>query len=268
MASDLPALGCIDVHAHLTDARVLDCVDDVLQRCAEHGVGWILTAATTAQEWDDVLCLATRPGIAGALGVHPWYADSWDASLAALLRSRFAGSATLRAVGEIGLDFAHAAAAPARRRQAEVFEEQLSLAVELGAPVVLHTRRAWEPFFGIWNNVAADRIGGVCHAFGASREIARRALDAGLYLSFGGAVTYSRKAREAVVYAPVDRLLSETDTPDLPIRRIREDGGQSRPWHVIEIVREMARLRDTGESELRGNLLDNARRALGAHHHD
>jgi TatD DNase family protein len=167
----------------------------------------------------------------------------------------------VRAIGEIGLDFLAGREDEARQR--EVFTRQLVCAVELRLPVILHNRRSWSAFLAIWRDLARDRISGVCHHFSGSTEIARQALDAGLYLSFCGPLTYgnARRLKAAARYVPMDRLLTETDAPDLPPERWR--GGLSVPWHVQDVVVEVARLKAIPEPEVIEQVAANFRRVLG-----
>ena len=55
------------------------------------------------------------------------------------------------------------------------------------------------------------------HCFTGDIEAARAYLDAGYYLGIGGVATFKKSAavRAAVAYAPMDRLLLETDCPYL-----------------------------------------------------
>ncbi|MBR0085948.1 MAG: TatD family hydrolase, partial [Lachnospiraceae bacterium] len=60
-------------------------------------------------------------------------------------------------------------------------------------------------------------IGGVVHCYSYSVEMARDFLNMGFYLGIGGVLTYknSRVLKEVAAYAPLDRMLLETDCPYL-----------------------------------------------------
>jgi TatD DNase family protein len=130
-------------------------------------------------------------------------------------------------------------------------------------PVILHTRKAWDDFLSCWRGLERRPSGGVCHHFTGSRELARQLLDLGLCLSFCGPVTYAQavRIRDVATYVPADRLLTETDCPDLPPAGI--DKGASRPWHVRRVVETLAELRGTTVEDLVRQVWANAVRLLG-----
>jgi TatD DNase family protein len=96
-------------------------------------------------------------------------------------------------------------------------------------------------------------VGGIIHCFSEDVSFARRALDLGFYLSFSGIVTFKRaeSVHEAARFAPLDRLLLETDSPYLAPVPLR--GQKCEPSHIVHTA---ARL-----SELRGEALEEVARA-------
>lgn len=114
------------------------------------------------------------------------------------------------AVGEIGLDYHYEN--HDREVQRSAFEEQLKLAAEVGLPVVIHTRDAWEDTMALLRKY---RPKGVVHCFSGSAETAREIISLGMYIGFTGVVTFknSKKAKNALSSIPHDRLLVETDCP-------------------------------------------------------
>ncbi len=147
-------------------------------------------------------------------------------------------------------------------RQIPALEAQLAVACGLRLPVILHNRKAWPEFFAVWRRLAAGSITGVCHHFTGGREILREALDLGLHISFCGPVTYAnaRRIREAAAFVPPDRILTETDAPDLPAAPFL--GGRSEPCHVSAVLAELAAIRKTPVEELAATVAANYRRVL------
>jgi len=128
------------------------------------------------------------------------------------------------AVGEIGLDY-HYDLSP-RDVQKTVFAQQLALAAELDMPVIIHEREALQDTMDILHSVKS--LKGVFHCFSGSCETAKRCLDMGLYISFGGALTFKNAVNSPKVaaYLPHDRALIETDSPymtPVPFRGKRND---------------------------------------------
>lgn len=121
----------------------------------------------------------------------------------------------VRAIGEIGLDYYWDE--PEHFIQKEWFEKQIELAREAKLPMVIHSRDAAKDTYDIMSALKCDEIGGVVHCFSYSVEEARRYLNMGFYLGIGGVVTFKngKKLKEVAAYAPLDRILLETDSPYL-----------------------------------------------------
>ena len=260
-----------DIHAHLADPRIAGALPDILQRSRERGLAGVLANAARLAEWPAIVEMARLPGVYGALGIHPFFLDDWRSTVPEQLRTTLrqdraggAGTARLRAIGEIGLDFTPEwCPSPAHRhRQRELFEVQLGVAAEFGLPVILHNRKSWDDFLAVWRNWHGRNLRGVCHHFSASRDIARQLLEYDLYFSFCGPLTYpqSRRLKDLATYVPLDRTLTETDTPDLPAEPYR--GQSSEPWHVGEIVRDIARIKQQPEADIADRVEANFRRIV------
>jgi len=247
--------GLTDTHCHLNDPAFEGRVAAVLARAREAGVGQVIVPGWDAASSRRALALAAEfPAILPAVGLHPWMvaaeADTrWVAVLAAESRAV--------AIGEIGLD--GAVEAPLAW-QLPVFRAQLALARERDLPVLLHCRAAWEPLLACLREVPGVR--GVLHAFNGSVEVLRECLAMGLYVAFGGGVTRpnNRRAQQAAIAAPADRLLLETDAPS-----IGQDGvppAAVEPRHVVPVLRRLAALRGEDAAALGARIVENVRALL------
>ena len=145
------------------------------------------------------------------------------------------------AIGEIGLDF-HYDYSP-RETQREVFRRQIRLAREVGLPIVVHTREADDETSAILEEEGAREAGGVIHCFTGGVELARRALDLGMLVSFSGILAFPRSEviQQVARDVPEDRLLIETDAPFLAPPPHR--GKRNEPAFVVEVARKLAALR-------------------------
>jgi TatD DNase family protein len=239
----------IDSHAHLgADAA------DVLERAHAAGVTRVVAVATTVAGARDALALADRhDGVYACLGVHPHEAGrTTDADVAEVRRLLAHPRAV--AVGETGLDYFRDYAP--HHAQQRLFEQELALALDLGKPVVIHTRAA--------DDDTRERLVGhegtvILHCF-SSPPLLDAALAHDWYVSFAGNVTYKNayELRDCARRVPSERLLVETDSPYLAAQAVR--GRRNEPAYVVHTYDFLSELRD---EDVRTLADANATRAFG-----
>jgi TatD DNase family protein len=80
--------------------------------------------------------------------------------------------------------------------------------------------------------------------------LAQAALGLGFYISIAGIVTFPKAAplRDTVKAVPIDRLLTETDSPYLAPVPFR--GKRNEPAHVVKVVQALADLYGLDRVEL------------------
>lgn len=194
--------------------------------------------------------LAERiPGLRTTVGRHPHSAGDPIASGERRELLALARHPSVVAIGEIGLDYHwtdYHKVTP--RAQATLFRQMLGLALEVGKPVVLHTREAFEDELAILDEFPG--IEGVFHCFSGNSAIAAEALARGFYLSFPATVTYpgSHAVIGAVSIIPLERMLVETDSPFLPPQSRR--GKANAPKFLVETVDRIASLRGATRAEI------------------
>jgi TatD DNase family protein len=243
-----------DTHAHL-DACA-EPADELVTRARTAGVTRIVSVGSGLDSCRETLAIAARSqGVFAALGIHPHQAAEPDADRLDELRQLLNDERAV-AVGETGLDF-YRDYAP-RDRQRRLFERQLELAAELGRPVVVHTRSAFEE-----TAAALEPFTGtvVLHCF-SEPELLPVSLDRGYYVSFAGNVTYPRaeELREAARRVPADRLLVETDSPYLSPQPRR--GRPNEPANIVHTVAALAESRNEEPAALAAQLDANATAAF------
>ena len=265
--TDAAAAGLIDTHAHLHDRAFDSDRAAVLARARAAGLTAIVTVGTDLAESEAAAALArAEPGVFAAVGFHPHAAKDWDAAA----RSRIAALAaeeSVVAIGEIGLDF-YRDLSP-RADQERAFRDQLSLAGELGLPVVIHSRDAHEETVDILSEWAAVRAGakdaplGVIHCFSGDSALARRYAGLGFAISFAGPVTYPKNdlLRAAAAAVPPGRIIVETDCPYLSPQSRR--GRRNEPAQVAETAACIAALRGQTPSAFAVETSEAARRVFG-----
>ncbi len=245
-----------------------------------NNVALCVLPAVEVANFDAVRWLAQEGRDAYALGIHPLYvAQAQDSDLAtldaALLRHR--GDPRLVAVGEIGLDFFVPALceSPLRERQEFFYTEQLKLARKYELPVILHVRRSADRLLKGLRDVGGRRLvwQGIAHAFNGSDQQAQAFIGLGFKLGFGGALTYERaqQLRRLATTLPLDALVMETDSPDMPPHWLYKTAeqraagtaqGRNSPGELPRIGAELAALRGITSDALAVATTRNALAAL------
>jgi len=250
-----------DSHCHLQDERLKPDFDQVLCRAKDVGVVEMACCGSSEADWLHTLEISRRiPGCVPAFGIHPWYAASrsagWKKELVDLLNA-----VPSAGVGEIGLD--HAIKARNDDDQMSLFIEQLDIARRLHRPVSMHCRRAWEALMSALNTGPELAAGFVVHSYSGSAELVEQLSRAGAYFSFSGTITRSGNTRghRSVQAAPIDRLLIETDAPDLmPVIDGVSATGPNEPANLMFVLNAVAELRNMTPDEIAEITRRNARR--------
>ena len=258
----------IDAHCHLDDPRFDPDRPAVLDRARRAGVTTLVCAGVEPARWRGQSELARRwPGrVLCSYGVHPWIAaaaatdgeaDAAVEALAAALASPALVAPV--AVGELGLDRSRRGRSDSVERQVRVLRAQLALARERDLPIVLHVVRAHDRLLRVLEGDGVPAAGGMAHAYGGSVELVERYLRLGLHLSFGGAVTGpgAHKRLAAARAVPGERLLIETDAPDLPPHG--RAPGRNEPCWLPEIAATVAAARGVSTEQLAETTAANAR---------
>jgi TatD DNase family protein len=256
----------IDSHCHLAGEEFAGDLTDVAGRAAAAGVGTALCilAAEDAAELAraDVVC-AAWPGIRFATGIHPHHAGPFAGDLPRAVATTEAAIAASGAcaIGEIGLDY-HYDFSP-RDAQQEVFRAQIRLARTRDLPIIIHTREATDDTFRILEDEGEGVIRGVFHCFTGDEAMARRALDIGFYLSYAGILTFPKaeELRAAARVTPLDRLLSETDSPYLA--PVPHRGTRNEPAFVVRVVAVLAELHGIETTAMAAQIRSNFNRLFG-----
>ncbi len=203
-----------DAHNHLQDTR-LDPHRAELLRSLPAIVSHAVVNGTRESDWPAVAALAREhPWITPSFGLHPWHVNtrtsSWKTALLAHLDAN-----PRAAIGEIGLDRwieGHDLAA-----QTECLRSQLAIAAERDLPATIHCIRAWGALADALASSALPARGFLIHAYAGPAEMVPGFVKMGAFFSFSPSFLHERKSaqRETFRQIPADRLLAETDAPDL-----------------------------------------------------
>lgn len=247
----------VDAHCHLFMDPLGSAPTAVCAAAMAVGVSRWLVAAYDIDSWDAIASLTEIPGVMPLLGLHPWAADQRFETSQLAKRLRAVGAV---GIGEIGLD--GQIESPSMTKQIDLLRRQLDLAAELNLPVALHCRGVFDTMVKILLEYG-PQVTGMVHAFSRGPEQARQFLEAGYYISFGGALTRSlaTRARRSAKAVPLDRILLETDSPSLGLEGIAP--GESEPKHVLAVAEALAEIRGVNLADIATATTTNVERLFG-----
>ena len=228
-------------HTHYDNAAFDEDRDELLMSLLAAGIGKVVNVGASIESTKRTVKLTEEyPFIYGAAGVHP--SESGEMAEEDLLwLEELTRREKVVAVGEIGLDYYWKE--PEISIQKHWFVRQLDLARRTKIPVIIHSRDAAKDTLDIMKAEKAGDVGGVIHCFSYSREIAREYLNMGFFLGIGGVSTFqnARHLKEVIAYAPLERLVLETDCPYLAPVPYR--GKRNSSLYLPLIVRAVAEIK-------------------------
>jgi len=231
-----------ETHAHYEDEAFDEDRKELLESLPKNDIEYVVNVSSSVETVDKTLELADAYDyIYAAVGIHPEETKNLDEERFLWLKEK-AKHKKVVAVGEIGLDYYWDTSD--RDTQKKWFARQMEMARELNLPLVIHSRDAANDTYNMMKEAKADEVGAILHCFGYGVEQARQYLNMGFYLGIGGVVTFTtgRKLKEVVEYAPLDRLVLETDCPYLAPVPFR--GKRNSSMNLPYIAREIARIKN------------------------
>ncbi|WP_346294694.1 TatD family hydrolase [Rhodopseudomonas sp. P1] len=252
----------VDSHCHLDFPDFADDLAGIVARAEASGVGRMVTISTRVKKLPDLVAIAERfPNVYCSVGTHPHHADEEDGITTDEL-VKLAQHPKVVAFGEAGLDyFYEMGSRPAQERG---FRAHIAAARETGLPLVIHTREADEDC----GKILEDEMGkgafrAVLHCYTGGRDLAMKAIDLGLMISFTGILTFkkSQTLRDLAAELPADRVMVETDSPYLAPGKYR--GKRNEPAYVVETAKVLAEVRGVSLDEIARQTTENFFRLFG-----
>ncbi len=231
----------IDTHCHLLseyfDSKTIDFL---IKEASQANIEKIIVPSTTWQNSQEVMKLVQKySNVYGAIGIHP-------SETATFFDSQWLNKLNLQkiiAIGEIGLDF-YWKNNPSSSTQIKIFETFLDFACKNDLPALIHMRDSEKETYEILSKAQYKNLKFVIHSFTSTYEWACKFINLGGYISFSGIVTFKNALQVQMVAQkiPLNRILSETDTPYLTPTPYR--GQQNKPLFVKNVVDFIANLRN------------------------
>jgi TatD DNase family protein len=253
----------IDTHCHLDDQRYDDDLDQVMEKAVKEGVEKFIIPGADPETLERAVEISERyDRVYFAVGVHPYDAENYDRTFL----EGFVTHPKCVAIGECGLDYfrlpeSEEAQADEKRKQKEVFIDQIEWAKALKKPLIVHIRDAGADSLELLEKYAGD-AGGVLHCYNAD-EVLLKLSKRNFYYGIGGVLTFknARKLINVFPKIPRERLLIETDAPYLTPHPYR--GKRNEPAYCTLIADKMCELSGLSREEMETLTSDNAIRLFG-----
>ncbi len=257
-----------DTHAHLDYPEFAAELPQLIERAHAVGITKMISIGTDLESSARAIQLAeTYDSIFAVVGWHPTNALEAPDDLREPLR-QLAAHPKVVAIGETGLDYHHLPSEKPefttsddeayKKKQAQIFHQQMEVAAEFGLNCVIHQRKSFDdtiaqmqPFVG--------RVRGVFHCFADDAAAMRRVIAMDSLVSFTGILTFKngQNIRDTLAATPLDKFMLETDCPYLAPMPYR--GKRCEPAYVKEISAVAAQVKNCSLEDLSKATCDTAR---------
>ena len=242
----------IDVHCHLNFKSFDKDVDAVIKRAQEKGVTTIINVGTQISSSKKAVELSEKyENLYAIVGVHPHHADKPDDNWLEELE-KLAKHPKVVGIGEIGMDFynykSNGIVNPELQR--EVFIKQIELSLKLKLPLQIHNRQGGVEILKVIEQYKSELLDtpGMFHCMSGDLDFLKEVLDLGFYVGFDGNISYpgiapgeTTELYKLVEYAPLQRIVVETDSPFLPPEPYR--GKRNEPSYAIIVGEIISRIK-------------------------
>ncbi len=258
-------LKLFDTHCHIQFAQFDADRDAVLARMVEKKMGAVVVGTDLASSQVAVELARQHDFLWVSVGLHP--TDSHGGVFDEDAFAELAKDPKVVAIGECGLDYFRIAEADkerAKKTQTDILRPQIELSIKVKKPMMIHCRDAHEdllPMVEQYKRENSDGLQVIMHFFTGTAELARKCLALGCYLSFPGPITFTDMYDESIIATPMDKILSETDSPFAAPAEHR--GRRNEPAYVEEVVTKLALLRKVSQEEMSAQVVANAKKVFG-----
>lgn len=265
-----------DIHSHLSDSAYDVDREEVIARLKETDTHTIVVG-TDFESSQKAVDLANRyKEIYACVGIHPiveqahYGAGPVDFEVAKF--TELVKHPKVVAIGECGMDFFHADKSADYERQKKLFVDQINFAIENDKSLMIHARPArlsgggdaYQEILDILTPYSlshTSRLRGNVHFFAGDIDIARRFFSLGFTISFTGVITFAHDYDEVIKFAPLNMIMSETDSPF--VTPVPHRGRRNEPSYISEVVKKIAEIRKEDERVVRDTLVNNALSMIG-----
>lgn len=245
-----------DTHAHLYYPEIISNLDEILSRAKDEGITKIIVPAVDLETSITGIQLSEKyEMIYCALGIHPGDVNKEDLRNIDKIEKLISHEKVV-AIGEIGLDYYWDTSNIAKQK--EFFSVQIELAKSYNLPVIIHTRSSVDDAISIVRKMYDNNLRGQFHCFSGNIDQLDNILELdNFYVSFCGNVTYKNFTdSEVLIKCPVERMLSETDSPFLTA--VPNRGKKNEPSYIVNTLKKISEIKNTDYKKFMEKIYSNS----------
>lgn len=251
-------MNIVDSHCHLDliEEKGIS-LDEIIANSLANKVNILQTICTRITEIDKILSYTKKHDfIYASVGIHPCNVSEQPQIKAEEIIRLCKAHPKIIGIGETGLDYYHDRSAIPLQKSS--FLEHIHASRETDLPLIIHSRDCDDDMIEILKSEQkSQKFPALLHCFSSTEELARAALDLGIYISISGIVTFknAQKLQQIVKFVPLEFLLVETDSPYLAPMPHR--GGINQPAFTKHVVEKIAELKGISAAEVAAKTTEN-----------
>jgi len=245
----------IDSHCHLDHEPLHENLSEVIIRSKETGITKLLTICTTLESFENIKAIVEKDKmIYGTYGIHPHETVNNKVDKQTIVRSVNENEKII-GIGETGLDFFYNYSD--RVRQISSFKAHIEASIELGKPIIIHSRNAEKETFEILSSYKSKKLKILMHCFTGSLEFSKKLQTLDAFFSASGIITFknSTDLQNTFKTIPLEKLLIETDSPFLAPIPMR--GKKNEPSFIKYTLEKLSSLKETTVKKMSKITTDN-----------
>ena len=200
-----------DVHCHLNDRRFREDLDAVVGRAKSAGVR-VINSTIEAGEIDDAIAFCRKyDNVHLTIGCSP--TEEGDRAIEEIMSRIKENKHRIVGIGEVGLDYYWVKEQEKREKQKENFRKFMELSIDLGLPLVVHSRESNKDVLDILKEYGKPAL---MHCFSGTAHEAKEFINLGCLISIPTSVVHSKSRQETARHTPLENITLETDAPYMP----------------------------------------------------
>lgn len=251
-----------DIHSHIQFPPYESDREEVIARMEREEVGTIVVGTGKDSSEKATALAVAHEGVFASVGLHP--NDTAHEIFDEVFFRELLSQEKVVAVGECGLDYFRTERTKEnKKRQKEILERHIELAVEFDKPLMIHCRDAYDDLITILTQKKKEhggRLRGNIHFFAGNLDVAQKFLALDFTLSFTGVITFTHDYDEVVKNIPLEMIMTETDCPY--VTPVPHRGKRNEPAYVVEVVKKISEIRGESFEKVRDQVRENVRQVF------